>query len=194
MSTNVNTGNESAWKGLPPLQWRHNGCDGASHHRRLGCLLNRLFRCRSKKISKLRVSGLCHKRPVSRKIFLFYDIIMSTWPSDALWCCRSRSTVVQVMADMMASLITDVSIVYSPVCSGADQRKHQSSASLAFVWGIHRWPVNSPHKGPVTRKMFPFHDVIMCTSLSLDELPCKCQTSFMYVVRRGLWNQKPWLS
>ena len=45
--------------------------------------------------------------------------------------------------------------------SGADQIKHQSSASLAFVRGIHRSPVNSPHKGPVTRKMFPFDDVIM---------------------------------
>ena len=42
------------------------------------------------------------------------------------------------------------------VCSGADQRKHQSSASLAFVRGIHRSAVNSPHKGPVTRKMFPY--------------------------------------
>ena len=40
-------------------------------------------------------------------------------------------------------------------------RKYQSSASLAFVRGIHRWPVNSPHKWPVTRKMFPFDDVIM---------------------------------
>ena len=45
--------------------------------------------------------------------------------------------------------------------TGADQRKHQSSASLAFVCGIHRWPVNSPHKRPVTRKMFPFDAVIM---------------------------------
>ena len=44
---------------------------------------------------------------------------------------------------------------------GADQRKHQSSVSLAFVWGIHRSPVNSPHKGPVTRKMLSFDDVIM---------------------------------
>ena len=43
----------------------------------------------------------------------------------------------------------------------ADQGKHQSSASLAFVWGIHRWPVNSPHKEPVTRKMFPSDDYIM---------------------------------
>ena len=61
----------------------------------------------------------------------------------------------------MTSQITGVSIIYSTVCSGADQRKHQSSASLAFVKGIHRWPVNSPHKGPVTRTMFPFDDVIM---------------------------------
>ena len=52
--------------------------------------------------------------------------------------------------------------LYSTVYSGADQRKLQSSASLAFVRGIHRWPVNSPHKRPVTRKMFPFDDVIMC--------------------------------
>ena len=41
----------------------------------------------------------------------------------------------------MASQITGVSIVYSSVYSGADQRKHQNSASLAFVRGIHRWPV-----------------------------------------------------
>ena len=52
-------------------------------------------------------------------------------------------------------------IVYSTVYSGADQSKHQSSASLAFVWGIHRGQVNSPHKLPVTRKMFPFDDIIM---------------------------------
>ena len=61
----------------------------------------------------------------------------------------------------IASPITSLTTVYSTVYSGADQRKPQSSASLAFVRGIHRWPVNSPHKGPVTRKMFPFDDVIM---------------------------------
>ena len=54
----------------------------------------------------------------------------------------------------MASQIAGVSIVYSTPCSGADQRKHQSSASLTFVRGIHRWPVNSQHKRPVTRKCF----------------------------------------
>ena len=61
----------------------------------------------------------------------------------------------------MASQITSLSIVCSSVCSDADQRKHQSSTSLAFVRGIHRWPVNSPRKGPVTQKMFPFDDIIM---------------------------------
>ena len=69
------------------LQWCHNGCDSVSNHQLHDCLLNRLFRRRSK--------------------------------------------------------------------------KHQSSASLALVWGIHRGPVNSPHKWPVTRKMFRFDDVIM---------------------------------
>ena len=62
---------------------------------------------------------------------------------------------------VMASQIIILTIVYSTVYSGADQRKHQSCVSLAFVWGIHRRPVNSPHKWPVTRKMFPFDDVIM---------------------------------
>ena len=66
-----------------------------------------------------------------------------------------------VIMSPIASEITNVSIVCLAVCSGANQRKHQSSAPLAFVRGIHRWPVNSPHKGPVTRKSFPFDDVIM---------------------------------
>ena len=57
--------------------------------------------------------------------------------------------------------ITSLTIVYSTVWSDADQRKHQSSVLLAFVRGIHRWPVNSPHIWPVTRKMLPFDDVIM---------------------------------
>ena len=66
-----------------------------------------------------------------------------------------------VIMGAMASQITSPTIVCSNVYSGADQRKHQSSASLAFVRGIHRWPVNSPPKWPVTLKMFPFGDVIM---------------------------------
>ena len=66
-----------------------------------------------------------------------------------------------VIMGIFASQITSLTIVSSTVYSDADQRKYQSSASLAFVRGIHRRPVNSPHKWPVTRKMFPFDDVIM---------------------------------
>ena len=60
-----------------------------------------------------------------------------------------------VIMGAMASQITSLTIVCSIIYSGADQRKHQNSASLDFVWGIHRSPVNSPHEGLVTRKMFP---------------------------------------
>ena len=66
-----------------------------------------------------------------------------------------------VIMGILASQIVSFTIVYSTDYSGADQRKHKSSASLAFVWGIHRGQVNSPHKWPATRKMFPFDDVIM---------------------------------
>ena len=61
----------------------------------------------------------------------------------ALW----RSHYNDVIMSAMASRITSLAIVYSTVYSSTDQRKHQSSASLPFVRGIHRWPVNSPHKG-----------------------------------------------
>ena len=61
----------------------------------------------------------------------------------------------------VASQITSLTTVCPTVYSGADKRKHQSSASLVFVQGTDRWPVNSPHKWPVTRNIFPFDDVIM---------------------------------
>ena len=66
-----------------------------------------------------------------------------------------------VILGTRTSQITSLTIVYSTFHSGADQIKHQIPASLTFVRGIHRWPVNSPHKWPVKRKMFPFDDVIM---------------------------------
>ena len=74
--------------------------------------------------------------------------------------------------DAIASQITSLAIVYSIVYSNADQRKHQSSSSLAFVRGIDRGPVNSPHKWPVTRKMFPFDDVIMNNPIYDFEYDC----------------------
>ena len=81
-------------------------------------------------------------------------------------------TLNDVMMSVMASQITSVSIVCSTVCSRVDQTKRQSSASLAFVRGIHRWPVNSPHKGPVTRKMLPFDDVILYVRILQSTYGC----------------------
>ena len=105
--------------------------------------------------------------PVSKRDHLWktktgFSCIVDTMLIDALSACFARDThYSHVTMSAMASQITSVTTAYFTVCSDADQRKHQSSASLAFVTGIHRWPVNSPHKGPVRRKRFPFHGVIM---------------------------------
>ena len=91
---------------------------------------------------------------------------------------------IDVIISTMASQITGVSIVCSTVGSGKDQRKHQISASLAFVREIHRWPVISLYKGTVTRKMFPFDDVITCFVIK------GTQTNFNILTRwPSLWQQ-----
>ena len=82
-----------------------------------------------------------------------------------------------VIMSMMVSEITSLMSVYSTVYSGADQRKYQSSMSMAFVRGINWWPVNPLHKGPVIRKMFPFEDVII-----------KCK--YMYISRKQFSTQR----
>ena len=95
------------------------------------------------------------------------------WCKIQLVCLRFKLLIIRgclrhyddVIMGAIASQITSLTIVYSTVYSDADQRKHQSSTSLAFVRGIHRGPVNSPHKWAVTRKMFPFDDVIMGTGI-----------------------------
>ena len=87
----------------------------------------------------------------------------------------------------IASQITGLTIVYSTVNSVADQRKHQSYASLAFVRGIHRRPVNSPHKGPVTGKMFPFDDVIMCSKWLVFGI--KWKVGVISIIPVQSWNK-----
>ena len=79
-----------------------------------------------------------------------------------------------VIMGTIASQITRLTIVYWTVYSDANERKHQSSAPLAFGRGIQRGPVNSLHKWPVTRKMFPFDDVIM----HMPEWMLTCQLHF----------------
>ena len=110
------------------LQWRHNWYDCVSNHQPHNCLL----------------TGDVH---------VIHSFKRSRWTpltKSVMWK-RFQGHYSDVIMDAIASQITSLTIVSSTVYSVADQWKHQSSASLAFVWGIHRWPVNSPHKGPVTR-------------------------------------------
>ena len=105
-------------------------------------------------------------------------------------CIRSWDHY-DVRMSVMSSRITNLTIVYSSVYSGADQRKHQSSSSLAFVREIHRWPVNSAHRGPVTRKMFPFDDVIMSTDRPRHHGGCRAadaRSSVTTMPTLQLWN------
>ena len=87
----------------------------------------------------------------------------------------------------MASQITRLTMVYSTVYLGVDQKKHQSSASLGLVRGIHRWPVNSPHKGPVTRKIFPVYDI---DKLIRDKMSLQIEANDSLAATFVAWNGK----
>ena len=118
----------------------------------------------------------------------FYTTTVSMWIfTSRQYPCGFLHHYTDVVMDTIASKITSLMIVYSTVYSYADQRNYQSSTSLAFVRAIHRRPVNSSHKWPVTRKMFPFGDVIMVTTVSMwiftprhlrDKLHCNVKYLF----------------
>ena len=144
-------------------------------------------------------TGGCHNHNLQcyhwlTKLALCMTILTFQWCTGALIIHYN-----DVIMSVMASQITSLTIVYSGVYSGADQRKHQSSTSLAFVRGIHRWPVNSPHKGPVMQKMFTFDDVIMVTWLyprpmELEGVYWNHLVDFVQTVQNGqplahLWRQ-----
>ena len=127
------------------LRWRHNDHDSVSNHQPHGCLLNRLFRRRSKKTSKLRVTGLCvgnspgpmnspHKGPVTRKMFPFDDVIMSCFPDteSLLWLPEYQWRKPEGCA--------------YPCDDDVIKWKHFPHY-WPFVRGIHRSSVNSPQKG-----------------------------------------------
>ena len=119
--------------------------------------------CISNLISTLRWPGRLKSFLVEDK-----DTFKTAYIHGQYHCCWSLSDErSQGISDHDNGIIPvhfGVSIICSTVYSGADQRKHQSSASLAYVRGIHRWPVDPPHKGPVTRNIVLFHDVIMYPS------------------------------
>ena len=101
-----------------------------------------------------------------------------------------------VIMGTMASQITSFMVVYSTVYSGADQGKHQSSTSLAFVRGIHRELVNSPHKWPVMRKMFSFDDIIMSINCLIHHPAHALATNTTKSHKNGStmsWNNIQWV-
>ena len=97
-------------------------------------------------------------------IFHYSDVIMST----------------------MASQITGVSIVYSPFSSGGDKKNIKAPGHWPLLGGNHRWPVNSPHKWPVTRKMFPSDDVIMLWS----QFSSACDSHLNGDLRVDHWHRR----
>ena len=124
-------------------------------------------------------------------------------PGEARTCVSELSQhcihYTDVIMGAIASQITSITIVYSTVYSDADERKHHTSASLAFVWGIHRSPVNSPHKWPVMREMFPFDDVIMRYWLATCWAPNHYLNQFWHIFNEPhrnifqwnlIWNSK----
>ena len=136
-------------------------CHSVSNHPQLDCLFNRFFRLTTEKrqistslaLYKVNLLVISHKASKG-KAFLQYWAGICHW-----WLFFHYDDVIM---GAMASQITSLTIVYSTVYSDADQGKHQCPVSLAFVRGIHRGPVNSPHKWPVTRKMLD--DVIIRSS------------------------------
>ena len=128
-------------------------------------------------------------RHIFCKVFS-HSMIPGTW-RHSKWPTRSSKISAQfhysgVIIGAMASQITSLTSVHSTVCSGADQRKQQSSASLAFVRGIHRGPVNSPQKWPVTRKMFHLM-TSSCERSITNAIYLKwCQCLFQTLDVRGL--------
>ena len=119
------------------LRWRHNDHDRVSNHQPHGCLLNRLFRRRSKKTSKLRVTGLCvgnspgpvnspHKGPVTRKMFSFDDVIMficktlfRCWPGYKdhwWWKCVAAGTALSQVRISYGMIYEPVCILYTAIC------------------------------------------------------------------------------
>ena len=209
------------------LQRRNNGCDGVSNHQPRHSLLNRLFRCRSKKTSKLRVTGLCTgNSPVTDEfpvqmasnaenvsIWWHHHDVCFMWYRNQF--CPGRDIMnenhAQIGPWMTINLYSGQSMCQFIHCTSATVQNthsifltssfrsgwphslrrrhnerngvsnHQPHHCLLFpsfiqpqikenmkslrqwpLWG-DRWPVNSRHKGPVTRKIFPFDDVIMNT-------------------------------
>ena len=102
------------------------------------------------------------------------------------------SHYIDVILTTVVSQITSVRVVYSIVYSDADQRKTSKLSVTGHCGGISPGPVNSPHKGPVTRKMFPFDDAIMknqATSMDNANQIYILLNQFLKKILNLLWSE-----
>ena len=150
------------------LHWRHNGLGGVWNHQRIDCLLSRLFRCRSKKTSKLLVIGLCEGNPPVTGEFPSQrasnaDNVSIWWRHHVVYLlatCKFPSRWRQMT--IMASRITGQSSVCSSIVYTDNKETSKVRVNVPYrVRGIDRWSVDSMQKGKVTWKIFPFDDVTM---------------------------------
>ena len=162
------------------LHWRHNDHDGVSNHQPHGCLLNRLFGRRSKKTSKLRVTGLCAGN--SPRTGEFPAQRASNAENVSIWWRHHDCTDTCLSTNRHHALQYKVILLQTLqwrhnerdgvwnhrylecLFNGLFRRRSKKTSKLRVTGlcaGNSPGPVNSPHKGPVTRKMFPFDDVIM---------------------------------
>ena len=124
------------------LRWRHNECDSVSNHQPRDCLLNRLFRRRSKKTSKLRVTGLCvGNSPGTGE---FPAQMASNAENVSIWW-RHHGVHTHIFLWSHMGSIMDC-VCHLTHHDDVIKWKH-FPCYWPFVRGIHRSPVNSPHKG-----------------------------------------------
>ena len=139
----------SKWTKSSLLIWDH-----FKHHKW------KIVTCQVKCVMKLPTHPQTWKW-ISYCIIITYVTIHKCWTKCYSMWEKAPDHYRDVTMSLMASQITSILTVCKAVCSGANQNKHQSFASLAFARGIHRWPEFSRNKGPVTRKMFSSDNAIM---------------------------------
>ena len=133
------------------LQWHHNGFDCVSNHRRLDCVLNRLFRCRSKKISKLRVTGLWGEftsdrwipRTKGQEHEKYFHLMTSSW---VITLASVLHCLIWHARQKISHILYDITCQYPEYCS---HKYHNTNIYHPYVhtliMHIYDWKANMFH-------------------------------------------------
>ena len=148
------------------LQWRHNGHDGILNHQPHHCLPKRLFGYRSKKLSKLCITGLCAGNSLGTGEF----------PAQ------------------MASNEDTVSIWWRHHENNFSQQRNQALHNWPFVWGIHKFPVDSLHRGPAMQKMCHCYGAIVVTVVLFTKAWCYIRLCYVRTLNFYQLGTKPLLN